>query len=535
MSSPRWRLNNLYHIEDKAGRVIPFVMNSSQALFYRTMHYSNVILKARQLGFSTLIAMLFLDVSVFNPNTRCGIVDATIDDAKKKLAKIKLAYDMLPEWIREWCPLRTATAFKIEWLNGSSIEVGTSHRGGTLQYLHISELGKIAAKFPEKSREIRTGALNTVQAGQMIFVESTAEGQDGDFFRICDESQSRLAMSTPLTPLDFKFFFFAWWKAREYTMDPDGVVVTDEFRRYFKRLEDEHGVELTDGQKAWYIKKSATQLDDMKREYPSTPTEAFEASIEGAIFGPQLEAARREGRIGEFPAYPDIPVHTFWDIGRADYTSIWFAQVFAGKVRIVGFYQNCLTGMPHYAEECYGSDHARTIFKHEAFGNRPGLFLEHGWKRGHDVFPHDGKVIEWGSNRSRIEQLIAAGFKAQIGTELSLHDGINAARATIPLCEFDEAGIGKEGLKVLGSYRWEWDERRAAWRTGTPNHDTASHGADAFRTLGTSWRELPAQLAPKPTAPNKEILTALPDGRVVSNMSVQELVKLNKKLRLAAG
>jgi hypothetical protein len=171
LGSQLWRLNNLYHVESKKGQVVPFVMNEAQRSLYRNMHYLNMILKARQLGFSTFIAIFFLDVCVFNPSTQAGIIDLTIDDAKKKLQKAKLAYDMVPRfgqpederhWLHDWCPLVTSSAYELKWGNGSALDVGTSHRGGTKQYLHISELGPIAAKSPEKAKEIRTGALNAI-------------------------------------------------------------------------------------------------------------------------------------------------------------------------------------------------------------------------------------------------------------------------------------------------------------------------------------------------------------------------------------
>ncbi len=88
-------------------------------------------------------------------------------------------------------------------------------------------------------------------------------------------------------------------------------------------------------------------------------------------------------------------------------------------------------------------------------------------------------------------------MQVKIGVEQSLHDGINAGRATLAVCEFDQAGCG-EGVKVLKLYRWEWDEQRAAWRTGTPRHDTNSHGADGFRTLATTWRVVVPALPPQP-------------------------------------
>src|SRR5829696_9052324 len=91
--------------------------------------------------------------------------------------------------------------------NNSSIRVGTSLRSGTLQYLHVSEYGKLCAKYPEKAREVRTGALNTIQSGQVVFIESTAEGQEGHFFELSEAARAKERRGVPLTPLDFKFLF----------------------------------------------------------------------------------------------------------------------------------------------------------------------------------------------------------------------------------------------------------------------------------------------------------------------------------------
>lgn len=532
-----WRLNNLYTIENKQGQIVRFQPNEAQLEFYHAFWYLNVILKARQLGFSTMIAVLWLDISLFNSTTRCGIVDATIDDAKKKLRKIILAYKHLPEYIRNWRPITSANAQSIEFANGSGIEVGTSHRGGTLQYLHVSELGKIAAKYPEKAREIRTGAINTIQAGQFCVIESTAEGQEGDFYDICQTAETKHRTRSNLSLLDYKFHFFPWHQAPEYTINPDGVIISEPMQRYFTKLERQEGIRLTPGQKAWYVKKAEIQRDDMKREFPSTPKEAFEASVEGAIFGPQMITAEERGRIGDFKAVPDVPVHTFWDIGRTDYTSIWFAQILFGpKIRVVGYYQNCLLELPHYTEYCFGTEHTRKVFPELVFKeDTNGIFERNGWIKGQDYFPHDIRVTEWGSGRSRIEQAIAAGFNFKQATDISLHDGINAARATIPLCEFDAEGCA-EGLRCLRSYRWKWDDINSRWVTGEPRHGTDSHGADAYRYLATSWREIVPDL-PKSNVERVQLVVA-PDmirnsdhhaTGININMSVDEIFKAIKK------
>ena len=72
---------------------------------------------------------------------------------------------------------------------------------------------------------MRTGALNTVQAGQVVFIEFTADGQEGHFFERCEAAQAKQRMGMPLTPLDFKFFFYPWWRCADYQIDPDGVMI----------------------------------------------------------------------------------------------------------------------------------------------------------------------------------------------------------------------------------------------------------------------------------------------------------------------
>lgn len=368
-------------------------------------------------------------------------------------------------------------------------------RSGTLQYLHISEYGQLCARFPDKAREIRTGALNAVQAGQVIVIESTAEGREGHFYDLCEQAQAKQRMGMPLTPLDFKFSFFPWWRAPEYAIDPQGVVIEDQFRKYFAKLEATAGIVPTPAQQAWYQKKAETQLADMKREYPSTPEEAFEASIEGAYYSEILAAAELQGRIGEFPALEGVPVDTAWDIGIGDETTIWFVQRLGSRNRLVGYYAASGEGLRHYVDTT----------------NR--MAIERGWRLGDPLWPHDGANREWGSGKSRREMFQEyTGRYPRIVPSLSVDDGISAVRAILPNCEFD-AGPCAEGLKTLRAYRKEWDEERGTWRD-KPRHDWSSHGADAFRVLATRYRFIEPVPPPKPKPSGEAILIANPDGSI---------------------
>src|SRR5688572_385460 len=106
-------------------------------------------------------------------------------------------------------------------------------RSGTLQYLHVSEFGKICAQYPEKAREIVTGALNTVEAGQFIVIESTAEGQEGAFFKMTDRARAHTDAGQALSPLDYKFHFFPWWKEKAYALHGASIAIGEEYLKYF--------------------------------------------------------------------------------------------------------------------------------------------------------------------------------------------------------------------------------------------------------------------------------------------------------------
>ena len=103
--------------------------------------------------------------------------------------------------------------------------------------------------------------------------------------------------------------------------------------------------------------------------------------------------------------------------------------------------------------------------------------------------PHDAKVKEWGSGRTRVETMSAMGLKPQLVPLASLDDGINAVRRTLPLCVFHPR-CEDGGISALEQYRREWDDERKCF-TQKPLHDWSSNPADAFRYLAQAWRPAP--------------------------------------------
>ena len=95
-----------------------------------------------------------------------------------------------------------------------------------------------------------------MQAGQKVFIESTAEGREGAFYDLCRQSQALVEAGKQLSPLDYKFHFFPWFRDPKYRLESAGVVLSDEEHMYFEKLESETGIAIDDAQRAWLRQKS---------------------------------------------------------------------------------------------------------------------------------------------------------------------------------------------------------------------------------------------------------------------------------------
>lgn len=461
LANREWRLNNLYWIVNEHGQRVKFKPRDGQIDLLHNIHTNNVILKARQIGFTTFIQIYMLDVCLFNSNTQVGVIAQTESLAAGFFAdKMKYPYDQLPPQIKASISVVKSNTTELKFSNGSGIKVGVSLRSSTFNMIHVSEYGKICAKDPELAKEIRTGTFNTVHEGGIIFVESTAEGQEGDFYEMCQRAENIKKQGTPLTEMDFKFHFYPWWDKPDYQINPKNVLITQPMRLYFNSLKP-FGITLTDAQKAWYVKKAESQGDEMRREFPSHPDEAFQAGIDGAYYSKQMAKARDEGRITEVPYAPALPVETWWDLGIRDSMAIWFVQRHGAQVRVIDYYEMSGEGLPHYAN----------------------MLKDKGYVYDRHIAPHDIVVTELGTGMSRLETARNLGIVFDVAPMTAVADGIEAVRNILPMCWFDAKNCGgrKGGIKCLDSYKKEWDDKLGRWKD-KPLHNWASHGADAFRT-----------------------------------------------------
>lgn len=201
---------------------------------------------------------------------------------------------------------------------------------------------------------------------------------------------------------------------------------------------------------------------------------SFEAAILGAYYGKEMRAATEANRITAVPYEPSLPVYTAWDLGIGDTTSIWFAQFHGAQKRIIDYYEASGVGLDHYVS---------------ILNAKPYIYGPH-------ILPHDARVRELGTGKTRVETLEALGLRdITIADSIPLDDGIQAVRGFLPAAWFDAANCAK-GVEALRQYQREWDEKAKAFKP-RPMHSWASHGADAFRYLVIGYRPQAAKPAPR--------------------------------------
>lgn len=461
-----WRLDNLYHVVNKHGKLVRFRLRPIQRHFLENLWYRNVILKSRQLGFTTLIDLLELDTSLFVPNTQSVIIAHRKDDAAAIMEhKIEVPYANLHPAIREMVPVTESNKTEMRFANGSGIRVTTSGRSGTAQMLHVSELGFTSKHRPDTASEIVTGSFPAVHQGSFIFVESTAEGSSGEFHSLCMTSLNKKRERRRLTPIDFKFHFYAWHDDADNALsdeDTAEVVVVERLTQYFDQLEEKLGITLSANQRAWYASQEDLFQDKMKQENPSYPEEAFEHSGEGRYFRRQMNAARESGRITVVPHQEGRLVHLFFDIGVNDPTAVWFMQPAGPFWHALHYYENTDNGIAYHITRC------REIAQ------------ERGFVLGEWVGPHDVKQRARGTGISTLDEAAKNGVRFEVVPRVSEKiAAIDVARRMISVTRFDEEHCA-EGVKRLDNYSKRWDKTRGTW-ADQPLHDEHSDGADAYQ------------------------------------------------------
>jgi hypothetical protein len=510
LRSWRWRVlsGQLYKIltkndDDDVGEIVQFKPNAEQRDFVENLHYRNVILKARQLGMTTMSAIMWLDHALFVTGQRVGIIAHTQEDAEVIFRdKVIFAYENLPPEILEMFPTRKQTETTLYFAhNSSSIRVATSMRGGTIHRLHVSELGKIGVKYPAKAEEIIRGSIPSVPGTGIVIIESTAEGRSGAFFDYATRAEAKAQMGKTLDRGDFRFFFYSWWQHAGYRSPAnDNTPVSATDHEYFDGIENEMCCKIDLRQRKWYVSKRENEMNGdperMWQENPSTPAECWMQSTAGTFFAPQLSRARSEGRIGRYPFITNVPVHTFWDIGAGDGTAIWLMQYVGSQHRF-----------PLFIEDWAQS--------YEFFVSK---LMNLGVVFGTHYLPHDASHQRQMQDRVASPQDLLSELAPSWNFEIVprvqfLQNGIDLLRSKFNQAYFDEVGC-KEGLNHVSLYHKKWNSRLGLWSNEPEKGDGHSEAADALRQWAQGFD--PATALTNSYAAIKKVRRSQPQGGMAS-------------------
>jgi len=465
-----WRLNNLYKIRNKKGELSKFKLNKAQEHYHYHKSHRNLILKSRQLGFTTYEAIDSLDDVLFTPNTDALMIAHNLEAGESIFTKkIAFAWEKLPIEIRNLYKVDNKTSKTLRFdfgLKGfSSLAVDTSGRSGTYQRLHITELADISKKYPKKIQDIIEGTIPAVPTDGRIDIESTSQGASGEFYEMFMQAWER--QREQMSHLEYKAHFYNWtWDEDELqSIKPIQVSAMDSSEK-FKEYQEKH--RLDDKQITYYYLKWLSlnrNWNALKREYPTTPEEAFDAVSEGTFYGEILGTMQLNGQIGVFPNQKALKTHTVWDLG-------------IGNNMRVGFFQkdpaiNRIRMVDHLVGE--GSEGLPEII---------AKVLKKPYNYGKHFGPHDLESTDIGTGKTRIEMANSLGLRFTLVPNYSLEDGINAVSLWLDRLDVNQFTC-KEWIKSMKAYEREWDEKRGMYKD-EPLHNWASHDADMARYAALS-------------------------------------------------
>lgn len=463
--SKEWRIDNLYKVRNKDGKLVKFVRNRAQKHYGENNWFRNLVLKSRQLGFTTYEAIDSLDDVLFTPNMDALMIAHNLESGESLFnKKIVFAWDKIPLEIRQLYSVDSKTSKTLKFDFGtkgfSSLAVDTSGRSGTYQRVHITELAEIAKKYPKKIPDIIEGTIPAIPTTGRLDIESTSQGASGEFFEMFMDAWER---GEPTINQQYKAHFYNWtWDDEEMAriLIPIPFEQMDQSEK-FKEYALKHKLSATEI--TYYYQKWLSlnkKWNALKREYPTTPQEAFDAVSEGTFYGETVGMMEQNGQIGVVPFDRALKVHTVWDLG-------------VGKNMRVGFFQkDTTTNTIRMIDHLFGEGS-------EGIPEIAAKVLKKSYSYGKHIGPHDIEATDIGTGKTRMETAQKLGIKFMIAPEQSIEDGINAVGPWLDRLYVDKEKC-KEWTKSMKNYGREWDEKRGMYKD-EPLHNWASHDADMSR------------------------------------------------------
>ena len=465
-----WRINNLYKIVDKYGKLSTFNMNYPQHIFMSKIlkHPKNLILKSRQTGISTFSTLYLFDDTTFKSNFTGGIMSLGINESKELLKKIKVMHKYLDNSIKEALNLKITTdnTEEFTYAHDSSIIIRVSFRSFTLHGLLVSELAKLSKKFPDRAEEIISGSLQAVAMGNFCTVESTAE-----YDSLFQELWGKYAGYTgKLTPKDFNTVFISMKDDPDCSIDVPQEI-TDKDKIYFDKLAG-LGYPLSENQKNFWIAEKRELGERVYQEYPCTPDEAFQKENDGCFYARLFNThIVKKNRIVSDLYNPKIALQCATDLGVRDYTVLVFFQYYNGEYRILRDFMD--TNKPI----SYFSNVIRSILRTDL--KSP---YEEVTNLDYLILPHDGKKYEQTSGLTRKEAFIRDGFNPvrTLPRPPSFIEDLEKVRQAIPKIIIDKKA--NHSIEMFLKYTKIKDKATGLWRP-QPKKDRHDHVADAVRVM----------------------------------------------------
>ena len=227
----------------------------------------------------------------------------------------------------------------------------------------------------------------------------------------------------------------------------------------------------------WFTPELEQERLDCLRMQPDQYQHIWEGDYvsvsSGAYYAASLTTAKAEGRIGNVAADPLMTIRLFVDIGgtgaRADAFALWACQFIGKEVRVLDYYEQ--VGQPL-------ASHINWMRSKGYTPDRAQIWL-----------PHDGATQDKVFSVSYESSLRDAGYTVTVIPNQgkgAASARVEAARRLFPSIWFNESTT-EGGRDALGWYHERKDEARGIGLG--PEHDWASHGADAFGLMAVAYEE----------------------------------------------
>jgi len=464
---------HIFKIKAEDGQVIPFEPNIQQIQLLKLINSEIkdkgkariIVVKPRQLGFTTLMQLLALSFTMsepaFNAYTMAHDSTTATDIFEQK---IKFAFDNLPEKFKNLYKVKRDNTRQLMFddeMMKATLTVGTSARGTTQNLLHISEAGKMSMNG-KLWNEMIEGSLPASEQAKIIIIESTADGGKGKFY---DMVQNALAGNN-----EFKVFFPSWTNSPKYQLEtPTNEDWKDKYynlaKKYNLSFNPIKNFGLNPNQWFWYYKRIVLLGLGIKSQYPLSLEEAFDQPIEGSYYQDLIDQVIEDNRVSENVKYnPSKLVDTYWDLAVShDLNATIFVQVDGDKINIIDYYEKTGVGASVIAND----------------------LMAKGYLYGRHFAPHDVTTRQIDETALRTKQDIfrSVGINfIRIG-KTSVASGVEAVRLLFPKFYFAKNDNVTLFLNRLRAYRYE-----SIGETGLAKevHDINSHASDSIRLLAVS-------------------------------------------------